>query len=414
MINILFIPSWLPGTGLLRVNGVFSVHQAEIINKYSLKYRPIIVEWGQGREYIPLARPWELREWRRVRKQLRNTWVDDSNGVMRLKVKPPIMWSHQLPLGGHQRLVPKIIELINEVYSQEGLEFGIIHAHVSYPGGYLASKISKELNVPYVLTEFMGPFPFPHFRRFESMYDEFIAKPIRDASANLVLSLYLKERYGLLRLPEPEIVPFSVDGSRFKPIAEDIFHENKASNQDKDTRLLFIGSIIKEKGVGDLIQALRMLHDSGRRVTLTIIGDGKDASRFHKLANELSVNNIIEWKGLVDNQDLPEMMHDADVFVLPSWHDTFGVVYVEAMACGLPIVATRCGGPDSFITDEIGRLVPVKSPILLAEAIGELIDNLECYSRNTIRRIFEENFSDETVVRRLEAVYDQALMSYTD
>jgi glycosyltransferase involved in cell wall biosynthesis len=108
------------------------------------------------------------------------------------------------------------------------------------------------------------------------------------------------------------------------------------------------------------------------------------------------------------------MMHDADVFVLPSWHDTFGVVYVEAMACGLPIVATRCGGPDSFITDEIGRLVPVKSPILLAEAIGELIDNLECYSRNTIRRIFEENFSDETVVRRLEAVYDQALMSYTD
>jgi glycosyltransferase involved in cell wall biosynthesis len=413
MINILFIPSWLPGRGLLRVNGVFSIHQAEIINKFSLKYRPIIVEWGQGREYIPLTRPWELREWRRVRKQLRNTRVDRNNGVRRLKVKPPIMWSHQLPLGGHQRLVPKIMESINEVYMQEGLKIDLIHAHVSYPGGYLASKISKELNVPYVLTEFMGPFPFPHFRRFDSMYEEFIAKPIRGASENLVLSQYLKERYGLLGLPEPEIVPFSVDGARFKPIDEDIVNENRASKQDKSARLLFIGSIIKEKGVSDLLQALKILHDSGRRVTLSIIGDGKDASRFHKLANELTINHMIEWKGLVDNQDLPDMLHKADIFVMPSWHDTFGVVYVEAMACGLPIVATRCGGPDSFITDEIGKLVPVKSPNHLAQAIGEMIDSLQSYSRNTIRRRFEENFSDENIVRKLEEVYDRVLMGYT-
>jgi glycosyltransferase involved in cell wall biosynthesis len=245
------------------------------------------------------------------------------------------------------------------------------------------------------------------------MYEEFIAKPIRGASENLVLSQYLKERYGLLGLPEPEIVPFSVDGARFKPIDEDIVNENRASKQDKSARLLFIGSIIKEKGVSDLLQALKILHDSGRRVTLSIIGDGKDASRFHKLANELTINHMIEWKGLVDNQDLPDMLHKADIFVMPSWHDTFGVVYVEAMACGLPIVATRCGGPDSFITDEIGKLVPVKSPNHLAQAIGEMIDSLQSYSRNTIRRRFEENFSDENIVRKLEEVYDRVLMGYT-
>ena len=411
--NILLIPSWLPGEGILKVNGIFSIHQAEIINRLSRRYRPIILDWGQGREYVPLSRPWELRRWTKARRLLGDARFDHMNGVMRVCMRPPIMWSHQLPLGGHQKLVPRVIAVLEDILYQKGIELNLIHAHVSYPGGFLASKISERLRIPYVLTEFMGPFPFHHFKRSQSVYNKCIADPIRGASANLVLSEYLLKQYNLLGLPKPQVVPFSVDGSRFKLSGEHGDASGMSPIRNKETKLIFVGSIIREKGVGDLLQAIRLVRDTGRRVKLEIVGGGKEISYFKKLSDELSIQDIVEWKGLVDNQDLPEMMQAADLFVMPSWHDTFGVVYIEAMACGLPIVATRCGGPDSFITDEIGKLVPIKSPAKLAVAIGEVVDNISGYHRKDIRRAFEANFSDQSVVEKLELVYDQVLKKQT-
>jgi glycosyltransferase involved in cell wall biosynthesis len=100
-------------------------------------------------------------------------------------------------------------------------------------------------------------------------------------------------------------------------------------------------------------------------------------------------------------------MHDCDVFVLPSLNETFGIVVGEAMACGKPVIATRCGGPEFVVTDETGVLIDVGSLEGLTEAMSDFISGRFSFDPSVIRASVVNRFGPSAFLRNIAGIYDE-------
>jgi glycosyltransferase involved in cell wall biosynthesis len=105
-------------------------------------------------------------------------------------------------------------------------------------------------------------------------------------------------------------------------------------------------------------------------------------------------------------------MQACDVFVLPSLVETFGVVVIEAMACGKPVIATTCGGPENFLLSEHGILVPPGDPEALASAMSLILSKLADYNPSSIRRYALTNFGSETFAENIIGIYEKILAGH--
>jgi glycosyltransferase involved in cell wall biosynthesis len=110
---------------------------------------------------------------------------------------------------------------------------------------------------------------------------------------------------------------------------------------------------------------------------------------------------------MLTRQGVRQHIQDSDIFVLPSLAETFGVVVGEAMACGKPVLATRCGGPEFILTDETGVLVPVGDPVALADAMEKFINRKVSFNPSIIRSSVLARFGEESFLRNLSGIYDQ-------
>ena len=109
--------------------------------------------------------------------------------------------------------------------------------------------------------------------------------------------------------------------------------------------------------------------------------------------------------GALERRQVADQMRQCDFFVLPSRYETFGVVYIEAFACGKPVIAAANGGPDEFVCDFNGKLIPPGDVKALVLAMKQMIENSEQYDAEKIRAFAEEQFSAPAIARQLEQVY---------
>ncbi len=162
------------------------------------------------------------------------------------------------------------------------------------------------------------------------------------------------------------------------------------------------------KGVIYLVQAVRILIDKGlRNIKVLIVGDGSEKRYLEELVKKLGLEDYIVFVGKVPHDKIPEYMASADLFVLPSLSEGFGNVVPEAMAMGLPIIASKVGGLPWIIKDgDNGFLVEPRNPHEIAEKITFLLfnDDLRTYiSRRNIEKARE--YSWENIIKKLEKVY---------
>ncbi|HEX2976263.1 MAG TPA: glycosyltransferase, partial [Bacteroidales bacterium] len=195
------------------------------------------------------------------------------------------------------------------------------------------------------------------------------------------------------------VVPNVIETSRFR-IAE------KGRGKKLETGLLG-GMGNYRKGLDILIEAIALVLN--RDITVHVGGDGKLLPLFRKQAEERGVSDLLVFHGGVPADKTPEFYSMLDCFVLPSRDETFGVVVIEAMASGLPVIATDCGGPREIITPETGILIKKDDPVGLAAAIDYIQENLEKYNRKAIRSYVEEKYSPEAFIRTLSSVYREVL-----
>lgn len=194
------------------------------------------------------------------------------------------------------------------------------------------------------------------------------------------------------------VVYNGVDPEVFFPIAKD---------HDETVHLISVGNLIPLKGHDLTLRALRMLLDQGYSVDLKLVGSGRSETELRMLTADLGLTNMVEFTGYVSYQEVVQLMQRADVFVLPSWFEALGCVYLEAMACGLPVIGCYGNGIDEVIEDGVtGCLIENKS-------LGQLVNKLEllmdCERRRIIgakaREMVTSRFTWKNSAEKLAKVY---------
>ncbi|KQQ04282.1 MULTISPECIES: glycosyltransferase [unclassified Rathayibacter] len=173
------------------------------------------------------------------------------------------------------------------------------------------------------------------------------------------------------------IVPCGVDIERFTP-------DGPVAPRSDRTRLMSIGRLVPRKGMGHAIEALARLVADGRDAELVIVGGSgsgdalaadPEYQRLHGIAESLGVADRVALVGQLSQTDMPSMLRSADIVVCAPWYEPFGITPLEAMACGVPVVASSVGGLIDTVVDGVtGVHVPPRDPVALASALAALID----------------------------------------
>ena len=173
-------------------------------------------------------------------------------------------------------------------------------------------------------------------------------------------------------------------------------------------KLVTVGRLHFSKGHDTLIDALKLLVTAGRDVQLRLVGDGPQRDDLERQVANLGLSERVSFTGSVSEQQVKDEILAADAFALASHAEPLGVVYMEAMACGVPTIGTNAGGVDEIITSgHDGLLVEPKNPEALAAAIGQVMDDFELASklarngRQTIVDRFDSRIGAETLYQRL-------------
>ena len=187
-------------------------------------------------------------------------------------------------------------------------------------------------------------------------------------------------------------------------------------------RILSVGRLVPRKGVDLVIRALPLLREAGfDDVELLIVGGGGDAAvtgadpearRLSELARELGVEDRVTLRGQVPREDMPGILRSADAVVCAPWYEPFGIVPLEAMACGVPVVAAAVGGlTDSVVDRGTGLLVPQQDPAAIAAAVAELLadPDLRAELGQAGQQRARTRFSWERVAAETEKAYQLTL-----
>jgi glycosyltransferase involved in cell wall biosynthesis len=197
------------------------------------------------------------------------------------------------------------------------------------------------------------------------------------------------------------VIPNGINLERFKNLSKgDIRSKGEKT-------ILFVGTLRPVKGLTYLIEAMKITRDKNKDIQLMLVGSGEERVHLEVLIKKLKLKKCVNFIGKVPNEEVPEYMFASDVFVLPSLSEGFPNVVLEAMASGLPIVATNVGGLSEIIKDgENGFVVEPKSPKQIAEMVLMLLEDDELrerISKNNKKRV--KDYSLESVVARLEEIY---------
>ncbi|MCI5211729.1 MAG: glycosyltransferase family 1 protein [Candidatus Electrothrix sp. ATG2] len=214
---------------------------------------------------------------------------------------------------------------------------------------------------------------------------------------------------------EKELVSIGLNKEKFSyipngtPISSEYFLFN---NEKEKKDLVFVGRLAKRKNVDILIKAVKKLTDSGKNISLSIIGTGPVENELKELSDSLSLQKNIFFMGFVEENKKLEHIAQHKIFVLPSMLEGFGIVVIEAMKIGLPVIVTNCGGPEFFVDDSVGRVAEVGSINSLTDKIENLLfQNQEQLDRMgaLARKKVVENYNISKLADEHIAIFQQLI-----
>ena len=237
--------------------------------------------------------------------------------------------------------------------------FDLIDAHYMYPDGVAASLIGEKLNVPVVITARGSDVNL--ICNYDSPRRQ-ILKSVERAAGVITVSRALKTKLVQIGAPEEKItvLPNGVDLDLFRPLSS-------PETAKQPLTLLSVGNLVANKGHHIAIQALRELSN----VELRIAGAGPERERLQQLAQDCGVTDRITFLGSVDQSVLVQEYNRADCLVLLSENEGMPNVVLEAMACGMPVIATQAGGIPEVVTPKVGKLLDRRRPEDLVAAVME-------------------------------------------
>src|SRR5690606_13599062 len=228
--------------------------------------------------------------------------------------------------------------------------------------------------------------------------EEEVILPLKKASAVIAVSTFSATQIeGIVKRPVLSIPNM---------VAEEFFAPNTKEKDKKNFTFFTLGRMVEQKGIPVLLDAIARINNPD--LNFRIGGAGEELANYKRKSEELSLKNI-EWLGELGREEALVEFQNCDAFVLPSLHESMGVVFAEAIACGKPIIATNCGGPESIVNESNGVLADVGNSKDLAEKINWMVDNHDKYDPKVIRQDFLNRFSRPVVSSQIVELYKQVL-----
>lgn len=293
------------------------------------------------------------------------------------------------------------IWIARNLFSEYVLENGlpdIIHVQSALDAGSIAVDLKARYGVPFVVHEHSSLYS----RQMATSSDLTETKKIFDASAAVhcvsrALEKDLANIFSSAIFGEP--VPNSVDPR---------FLQQPVANTAKETfRFLHVSDLSENKNVKLLLDGFKEAFYGKENVVLRIVGGGYD--RFKRYASKLGIDQQVEFTGKKNRQEIVEDYVLADAFVFTSNVETFGVVVIEAMAMGLPVISTASGGPDDLVMPSTGILIDPENVFQLKKAMQNMFDKTLYFDKHNIRLLCERKFSDGVVARNWLQLYKKYL-----
>ncbi|MGN0027862.1 MAG: glycosyltransferase [Clostridium sp.] len=297
---------------------------------------------------------------------------------------------------GINNWVRQSLKLFKEYVKQEGMP-DILHVQSALYGGLVAREIKKKFNIPYVVTEHSSAVLQSILRNHDI---PMLKKVYNDADYIISVGGALKKAIGKYTDKSIEVIPNIVDIDRFSI---------DSSKRNKGFTFISISHLKENKNIDLTIKALKEVLKEYNYAKLLVIGDGPEKENLMNLSKELKISSNIEFIGAVNRKDLNEYINRANAFVLPSKYETFGIAYIEALACGLPIITTKCGGPEDFFSEEIGYMISNQDKEELSKAMKYIINNINKFNPNKLREYVKCRFSKDVISNRIIEVYSKIL-----
>ena len=303
--------------------------------------------------------------------------LGDGARVIHLKAGP-----YSTAKDSYYEHIPEFLGNLCSYQASEDIEYDLIHSHY-WLSGRVGMILGRKWRVPHVVTFHTLAKTKMRARAGEKETDLRIGVEERVArGADGVIVSTEQEKQDLISLyrtpgHKVRVIPAGVDLGMFKPIDRNVARNDLGIDNKKV--ILYVGRIEPIKGLGNLLEAVALLEDQDDTVLLIVGGKpGVDSEleRLKSQARDLGLADKVVFTGAVPQGRLPAYYSAADVFVLPSYMESFGLAALEAMACGTPVVASRVGGLSTFIRNgETGYLIPWRCPEPFAQRLDMVLAN---------------------------------------
>jgi glycosyltransferase involved in cell wall biosynthesis len=277
--------------------------------------------------------------------------------------------------------------------------YDIIHCHLLQGFHSVVAIVFKVLFQKKVVIKVGATGPLSDFVMLKNVFlGDFLLKKITRVDKLITVCSQstaeaLQEGFTVHQIAQ---IPNGVDTNQFKPF----------SPSDNQKNIIFIGRLDQMKGVQVLFEAFKTLKEDGVAAQLNVIGDGPDRDKLQKLARDIGVNDSISFCGAV--AEIIPYLQKSDLFVLPSLSEGLSNVLLEAMACSIPIVATRVGGNIDLIRDgENGILVEPENSNQLSEAMQKILQDKALAKKlgSEARKTVEQRFSLISIADKYISLY---------
>ena len=317
-----------------------------------------------------------------------------------------------VPKNDLYQYLPAFTQQVDEFRRAEGRDYDIVHSHY-WLSGVAATQLAQRWDVPHVtmfhtlgrLKQMANPNkPEPPLRL--EMEQQIIQQ------ADRIIATTAEERMQIIRYcgvsaQRVQVIPCGVDLKLFVAQNKQLARK-KLGLKSQQPILLFVGRLDPFKGPDLLLQAAAMMAEKAQ---IVVVGgklqDDEELAALQKLARDLKLSSRVHFLGARPQQELPMLYSAADVTVVPSYHESFGLVAVESLACGTPVVASHAGGLMTIVrNNETGYLVP-RGPGFFAERLDALLGNPALLARMQLAaRPSILHFSWDSVANQVNQTYD--------
>ncbi|MCW4044697.1 MAG: glycosyltransferase family 4 protein [Candidatus Bathyarchaeota archaeon] len=293
----------------------------------------------------------------------------------------------------------------------------LIHAHGHpYLSSFMAARLAKKYSKPLVLTQHNTFIEYEDsfWDHVEWFNDFAIGKQVLKQADKIIVVSNATLQYvsGLGADPQKiTLLHNGVDTDRFKPLAnvKTVFRK-KLGIPENAVVAITVRRLVYKNGVDTLMDSAEIAIKKNPKLVFLVVGKGPDFAEVKAKIEQLGIGGNFKLTGFVSDEDLPFYYNAADFFVLPSKSgEGLPLVALEAMACGLPVVATEVGGISDVITNDFGKLVPPDNPAALAGAVLEFSQMDLSAFNGRLRAAVEQKYSWDKNVEKLVEIYEELI-----